>query len=226
MPLLEFWFEESDSGGVVMHAPGVAVVFRGELGLDHALCVDLQPDGPAGRVETWLAKSAVFSDPQIQEGAGRRIDNPVYQEVVPHELSAGPGEGLCALLTGSCLNHHFSAVFSLYREPEMTGCIVFDVDVADRCRGPVEKLAATYVVGGSLRGAGPKQVSAKSVEWQGEAPHHGRLELIAIPIATVELSTLSSGEPCAQIRAEIDPESHTQRLRYRWRWASNSELTR
>jgi hypothetical protein len=226
MPPLEFWFEQGDSGLVVMHGPGIAVVFGGEHGIGHALCDDSRSGMAASGREDWLVKSAVFSDQEILEGQGLRIDNPVYQEVVPHGFAGETGTGLLALLTGSCLNHHFSAVFSLYCEPEAAGCIVLDVDVADRCRGPVEKLAATYVIGAKSFGVEPKHVSAHSVEWRSEDPQHGRIALIAIPFATVDLRTSSSGEMCVQIQARIDPESHTQRLRYRWRFTSSSDVTR
>jgi hypothetical protein len=226
MPPPEFWFDLGDSGGVAMHAPGIAVVFGGEHGIGHTLCVDSGSGILGSGCQDWLVQSAVFSDKEIQEGQGRRIDNPVFQEVVPHGFSGDTGTGLVALLTGSCLNHHFSAVFSLYREPETAGCIILDVDVADRCRGPVEKLAATYVVGAKSFGAEPRHVSAQSIEWRSEDSHLGRIELVAIPFATVDLRASSSGDMHAQIQAKIDPASHTQRLRYRWRWTRSSELTR
>lgn len=226
MPLMEFSFHQGDAGTVVMRAPGIAVAFCAGRGLGHALYVDSRSGEPAGGPEDWLVRSADSSEEGIQADQGRRIENPVYQELVPHEFHAGSSPGLCALLTGSSLNHHFSAVFSLYRDAETLDCIVLDVDVADRCRGPVEKLAATYLVSGKSLGGEPRQSSPTSLQWQGEAPHSGRIELIAIPLATVDRLMSPSGDVCAQILARIDPESHTQRLRYRWRWASNSVLTR
>ena len=71
------------------------------------------------------------------------------------------------LLTGSCFNHHFSAVFSLYRDRETPECIVLDVDIADRCRGPVEKLAATYVVSGRTVCTGGSRSAADSARGKG-----------------------------------------------------------
>ena len=145
---------------------------------------------------------------------------------MPHDLGDHAGHRPSALLTGSSLNHHFSAVFSLSRDTETPDCIVLDVDVADRCRGPVEKLAATYVVSGSLLSGEPAHISTTSLEWRTEAVHPGRIELIAIPFATVDRSTSPAGDQHVQIQARIDAASHTQRLRYRWRWARSSDLTR
>jgi hypothetical protein len=225
MPL-EFWFDQVESGATVMHAPGIAVVFTPERGLTHAICIDSGPDIlPSGR-ESWLVQSAGFSDQEMEKSQGRRIENPVYQELVRHELSDETRPGLCALLTGSSFNHHFSAVFSLYRDAETPRCIVLDVDVADRCRGPVEKLAATYIITGRALGAETTRCTAGSAGWRGAAARQGLFELIADPPATVDVSTGSSADIRAEIRAGIDPEIHTQRLRYRWRWASSSELTR
>ena len=98
---------------------------------------------------------------------GRRIGNPVYQELVPHELASDPARGICALLTGSCFDHHFSAVFSLGRDRDAPESVVLEIDVADRCRGPVEKLAATYLVTGHSKDAAIETVraSASSLTW-------------------------------------------------------------
>jgi hypothetical protein len=94
MPPLEFWFEQGDSGLVVMHGPGIAVVFGGEHGIGHALCDDSRSGMAASGREDWLVKSAVFSDQEILEGQGLRIDNPVYQEVVPHGFAGETGGDL------------------------------------------------------------------------------------------------------------------------------------
>ena len=161
MPPLDFWFDHVQPGSLVLHAPGISLVFSRDRGLAHALWVDSGSAAPAIGLESWLVRSGEFTDQEIEEAQGRRknphpvprperegaiIDNPVYQEIVPHELAHERRTGVCALLTGSCFDHHFSAVFSLYRELKTPQCIVLDVDVADRCRGSIEKLAATYSV--------------------------------------------------------------------------------
>jgi hypothetical protein len=240
MQPLDFWFEHVESGDLVMHAPGIALVFSRDRGLAHALWVDSGSAAPAIGFEFWLVRSGEFADQEIEEAQGRRknphhgprraregpiIDNPVYQEIVPHELADERRAGVCALLTGSCFDHHFSAVFSLYRELKTPQCIVLDVDVADRCRGSVEKLAATYSVSERWGATDTKQDSPSSAAWRDFASNGGLLELVAIPPAII-------GEPASsvngrvQIQALIDSKTHTQRLCYRWRWTSSSGLTR
>jgi hypothetical protein len=129
-------------------------------------------------------------------------------------------------LTGSCFDHHFSAVFSLFRDPETPRWIVLDADVADRCRRQVEKLAATYFVSQRVTSVDTLHATAWSAAWQSASSRSGRLELIAAPPSTIDLSTSASLGARVQILAKIDKKTHTQRLRYCWRWASSSDLTR
>jgi hypothetical protein len=224
----EFWFEREESGPAVMYAPGVALVFRRErgLGFTHAIHFNSDAGNRAIALESAIVWSARFTDPDIDGAQGAWIDDPVYQELVLHEPSGARETGLCALLTGSCFDHHFSAVFSLFRDPETPRSIVLDVDVADRCRGQVEKLAATYFVSQSVSCRDTIHATASSAAWQSVSSRSGRLELIAAPPSTLDLSTSSSPGARVQILAEIDKKTHTQRLRYRWRWASSSDLTR
>jgi hypothetical protein len=222
----DFWFEPFESGKALMFAPPSAVLFTGESGLRHLICTDFGSDVATSEPESWHVWATDSSNQDFDPALASRIDNPVYQEIVPHELSAELGPGLCTLLTGSCFNHHFSAVFSLYRDPEALECLVLDVDIADRCRGPVEKLAASYIVSGRGGPARARRSSASSVAWDGADRSRGVLELIAQPPATIEISNSSSVDVRAQIRAKVDPQSYTQRLRYRWRWTSSSDLSR
>ncbi len=209
-----------------MMAPPSAVLFTGDSRLGHLICTDFRSDGATSARESWHLQSARGSDKEFEPTVESRIDDPVYQEIVQHELSAELGPGLCALLTGSCFNHHFSAVFSLYPDPEMPERMVLDVDVADRCRGPVEKLAATYFLSGPSPRPRASQSSERSVAWEGVDRSRVVLELLAEAPATVEISDWRFGQVRAEIRAKVDPATHTQRLRYRWRWTSSSALTR
>jgi hypothetical protein len=127
------------------------------------------------------------------------------------------------LLTGNWFQHHFSAAVSLRIDPADDRAVVFDVDVADRCRAPVEMLAATYVVqlgGGALVDAGPDRIA-----WRIEGPVEGRLELIAGSTASLTLAEAGRTATRVQVIAAIEPASFTHRLRYQWRWASARELT-
>ena len=226
MPPRNFCFEPIETGGAAMMAPPSAVLFTGESGLGHLITTDFGSDGATSGRESWHVRSAGGSNPEFEPGLPSRIDDPVYQEIVQHELSTELAPGLCALLTGSCFNHHFSAVFSLFHDPEMPERMVLDVDIADRCRGPVEKLAATYFLSGPPPLLRASQLSERSVEWEAADRSRVVLELIAETPATVEISDSRSGQVRAEIRAKVDPATHTQRLRYRWRWTSISGLTR
>jgi hypothetical protein len=226
MPPRDFWFEQIEAGVRVMHAPPSAVLFTGESGLGHLISTDFASDREASVRESWHIRSGGSSNHELAPAPASRIDDPVYQEIVKHEVSAELGRGLCALLTGSWFHHHFSAVFSLYRDREMPEWMVLDVDIADRCRGPVEKLATTYLVSGPACRARARRSSTGSVVWEGVDPSQSLVELIAEPPATIEISNSSSVDMRAEIRAKINPETHTQRLRYRWRWTSSSDRTR
>jgi hypothetical protein len=151
-----------------------------------------------------------------------RVVSPVYQESHRHESGAHPG--LCLLLTGTFFQHHFSAAVTLGIDPERPDSPVLDVDVADRCRGNVAILAATYTVrldSGALTAA-----SSQAITWDAFGPDDIRLELVAIAPSTLALAEAGRNAMRVQVLAAIDPASFTQRLRYCWRWTSNSGLTR
>jgi hypothetical protein len=226
MTQLEFRFEQAGSDTPVMRGPGVEVSFSHGNAWDHRLRFD---DGSAASVPgvaRWLVRPAMAIEDEIEPAEPSRIANPVYQAFVPHELARDRGLGLCALLTGSCFNHHFSAVLSLYPDPEMPLRVVFELDLADRCRGSIDKLAATYLVSDAAGTSRPLLTSSDRVVWQGASPGDGLLELIAMPPAIIGDPTLLSTSTRVQVQARIDASTHTQRLHYRWRWASCADLTR
>ncbi len=153
--------------------------------------------------------ASVESDPD-RDPAGS-IVSPVYQELHRHEIE---GESrLCLLLTGCFLDHHFSAAASL------TSAGVIEIDVADRCRGLVQSLAATYTV--ALDSSRLVDADSMRIVWAGGALGDYRLELEAEPPCTLALAEAGRRATRAQINAAIDPSSFTRRLRYRWRWASD-----
>jgi hypothetical protein len=219
----EFWFERALSETPVMRGPGVAIVFSRARGFSHALRVGKGASSEAIELEPKLLQAASVPDEADDQFDGRQIGNPLYQELVPHEQGRERGRGTCALLTGSCFNHHFSGVFSLGWDQDAPDRLVFDVDVADRCRGPVEKLAATYVVTGADVAIEAETATANSLIFR---VGRGLLELAAAPPAIIDAPGSSGGGIRIQIQARIDPQTHTQRLHYRWRWASCEGLTR
>jgi hypothetical protein len=219
----EFWFEQAGSETPVMRGPGVAVAFSQSRGLVHAFRIEPGPSAAATGLKLCLMQAASVPDQEHEQSGGRRIGNPLYQELVPHELAHDQSGGICALLTGSCFNHHFSAVFSLGRDQDAPGCIVFDIDVADRCRGPVEKLAATYIVCCPDLAIETTGARSSSLIWEVGG---GLLELVALPPAIIDEPTSSCEGMRIQIQARIEVHTHTQRLHYRWRWASCPDLTR
>ncbi len=226
MPNSEFWFEQPGSESPVMRGPGIEVSFSHGNAWDHRIRFDggSTASGP-GRPRL-LVRPAAENEDEIEPAEPGRIANPVYQAFVPHELAPSRGPGLCALLTGSCFDHHFSAVLSLYPDPELPARVVFEVDLADRCRGSVDMLAATYLISDPARSETLLDVRSNRVAWRGARPGDGLLELIATPPAMIGDQTPFSASSRVQVLARIDPNTHTQRLHYRWRWASCADLTR
>ena len=151
-----------------------------------------------------------------------RVISPVYQEIHRHESDVD--SRLCLLLTGTFFQHHFSAAITLGIDPDQPNSLVLDVDVADRCRAHVATLAATYTV--RLDSGALKDASPQAITWDAFGPDEHRLELLAITPGTLALAEAGRNATRVQVLASIDPGSFTHRLRYRWRWTSNSGLTR
>lgn len=142
----------------------------------------------------------------------RRVVSPVYQDMRVEPADDRRSATLFAL--GKSGPHHFSAVFSMAADP-VAGTWSLTVDLADRCRGPVESLAATYAVdrpGGSLVEAGPGGLA-----W--DLGNGTALRFAADPPGRVALA--EAGRRAAQVQADapIDPATNTHRLQYRWGWA-------
>lgn len=153
--------------------------------------------------------ATIESDPGRDDPA--RLVSPVYQDVQPH-LSGGE---IRALLTGQYTPHHFSAVVSARRDGPG---VVVEVDVADRCRAPVEVLAATYLV--QLGSSALIDADAGAITWGGEALGGGRLEFRGGSGAGVALAEAGRRASRVQALARLVPAAglHTRRLVYSWRW--------
>jgi hypothetical protein len=229
MPSPEFFYEDLASETPVLCAPGAIVSFARANGLVHSLRIRCEP-GSHRAPETASGERFVTVSPEsgreIDPADPARVVNPVYQELVKHELPRDHGPGLCLLLTGSAFQHHFSAVFSLYREGLSPGLIVLDVDLADRTRAPIQLLAATYAVHHATGRPGLVDASPTAVAWRGGPLGEGTLELLAEPPARLGRPEARPSSTSVRIEARVDPKTFTQRLHYRWRWTSCAALTR
>jgi hypothetical protein len=162
---------------------------------------------------------AVESDTECDSSS--RVVSPVYQEVHRHKLT---GDGRrCLLATGRTFEHHFSAAVSLGCDLNASGSTSVDFDVADRCRTPVESLAATYLVrldGGALVGADQTRIA-----WDVSGENPGRLELLVDLPATLALAEAGRQAARVQVLAAVQLGGFTHRFRYRWSWTTVSDTT-
>jgi hypothetical protein len=211
-PSAAFYWDETEDGAD-MCGPGLRIAFaRMGARWTHALVLPGEDGLEVAR--------AVESDTDRDHPG--RVVSPVYQDIQRHE--GAHGQGLCLLLTGTFRKHHFSAAIHLGIDPDQPAALMVDVDVADRCRSPVENLAATYTVmldSGKLAGAAPEAIT-----WDNVGPGAGRLELVAAAPSLLVLAEAGRSATRLQVLAAIQPGSFTHRLHYRWRWTSSSGLTR
>jgi hypothetical protein len=138
-----------------------------------------------------------------------RVVSPTYQEVQPHIDDSG----FHMLMTGLSFPHHFSAVVTARGDGAST---VVEVDIADRCRAPIEVLAATYLV--PLVSSNLVDASAERIVWGGDALGGGRLEFTAPGGADVVLAEAGRRASRVQALARLSPTTCTHRLFYAWRW--------
>jgi hypothetical protein len=96
---------------------------------------------------------------------------------------------------------------------------VIEIDVADRCRGALESLAATYLV--PLDGGAVVEASPARIAWSPLGPGRGGLELLALATSRLALTEAGPRATIVQAVATIEPGTFTHRLRYRWTWTSS-----
>lgn len=135
-----------------------------------------------------------------------RVVSPAYQQLEFQERDAG----LQALLVGQSGPHHFSAVFTV---EESRGVSNISVDIADRCRSPVESLTCTYwvdVVSGDLLAADPSLI-----QWRLGS---GQLDFLATQPGSAQLSEAGRRATRVQANASLVRGSNTHRCLYQWRW--------
>jgi hypothetical protein len=180
-----------------IRAPGLVVEFR-RLGDRWTHDVAVGPREAPAVVAVAVEADAGRDDPA-------RVVSPTYQEL---DFERGT-DRVGALLVGQAGPHHFSAAFAVWEDPGQVGVAV---DVADRCRWPIDSLACTYridVCAAALLSADPGAIA-----W--DLPG-GRLTFEAMTPARVTLAEAGL-RTLVQAEARIDRNSHTQRCLYRWRW--------
>jgi len=169
-----------------------------------------------GEARPLVVARTIEGDPDRDDPA--RVVSPTYQQL---EFQ-GDGATRQALLVGQSGPHHFSAVFAVEEVPRddrpgASRVIIIRVDVADRCRTPVEALACTYLVDAvsdDLVDAGPSLIA-----WD-LGPD--RLTFAATEPARVALA--EGGRRATQVQALAGPApgSSTRRCLYSWRWSPDS----
>jgi hypothetical protein len=200
-------FEEGQDERAIV-APHLRVVFR-RAGNRWTHTVDIRGPGPWSTLAEAVEWDPTRADPT-------RVVSPVFQEVHFQR----DGEDALALLVGQSGSHHFSASFRVLQDldgAEYPRSRV-EVDVADRCRSGLTALASTYRVDGAVAGLllGPGNAS---YVWEPNCAgsYDACLRMlpgVAIP-ARIALTEGHRGWQ-AQVEAEIDPTSKTQRFRYEW----------
>jgi hypothetical protein len=162
----------------------------------------------AGALRSFMPIAATLEcDPLRHDPA--RVVSPVYQDLQSHPVA----QGECVLLTGQSTPHHFSAVVTARCDGPSA---LIELDVADRCRAPIEVLAATYVL--PLGSSALLDAAAGQIVWGGAALGQGRLELAVGSAGEVALAEAGRQATRVQALARLDPTTHTQRLVYSWRW--------
>ena len=115
------------------------------------------PDGLAAVAD------AVEGTRARRPGAGRQPGLPGGRS--PHVADGASG----ALLIGQSGPHHFSAVVTVRRDGATASSI--EVDVADRCRAPVEVLASTYSVAARFERPDRRRPGSRSSgSWRAPGP--------------------------------------------------------
>lgn len=158
------------------------------------------------------------------DDAPANIASPVYQELHHHSAPGSGARSVQLLLTGKHFHHYFSAVLTVADDPDEPGVVVVDFDVADRRRGAVANLAATYLV--RLDSSDLKTADEESIQWTGGRLGDGLLTFRCGRGATVALAEAGFHSTRVQALARLEADSFTHQLRHQWRWATAAGRTR
>ena len=197
MPHPGFQFEEAEDRRVLV-VSGLRLIFsKAGARWSHALAIGDGREPVAASFE---------GDPH--RDSPTRVVSPAYQEIQPHDVEGGARW----LLTGQSSPHHFSAVVTVRA---IEDAIAIEFDVADRCRAPIEALAATYQL--PLGPGALIDASSERIVWQANA--WGKLEFSAGPGTSFALAEAGRQATRVQALARLVPTAFTHRLIYHWRWS-------
>ncbi len=208
MPSNDFQFSMVPEGYAIS-APGMTLTFvRAGVRWTHSLTVTCP------LVCREAIARAVEGDPMRDDPA--RVVSPVYQDIQEHPVQGG----VCVLLTGQATPHHFSAVVTARRDGPSH---LIEVDIADRCRAPIDVLAATYLV--QLGSNELIDADAERIAWGGGTLGQSRLEFSTRGVDDVALAEAGRATRVHALARPV-PSTHTQRLFYCWRWTPAGESSR
>ena len=221
MPDSSFTCEEETHERRVIQGAGVRLTFarQSDCWTHHLSFAGRSPE-PARKTLPDLI-SAVETD--LDRDDPSRVVSPVYQEFHHHELAGDPASGLCVLLTGHLFQHHFSAAVRVFLDPDDPSSGILEIDIADRCRSPVQSLAATYLV--RLGSGALADANSETIVWRGspEMEPGFELDFHCDPPSTLGLAEAGRIATRVQAVAALTPGAFTHRLRYCWRWRSPCE---
>jgi len=214
------WKCEETEDRVEVHGPDwrISVRRRGDRWLHGLSFGDFDPE----EVERWPLLSTVESNREGDDPA--RLVSPVYQELHRHSAPGSDPRSVQLLLTGKHFHHYLSAVLTVAPDPDDPGVVVIDFDVADRCRGEVSSLAATYLV--RLDSSALQTADSESILWTGGPLGDG---LLTFQVGSGTIPALAeAGRHSTRVQAfsQLEADSFTHHLRYQWRWATASGRTR
>ncbi len=162
----------------------------------------------SGDDSTALLARTIEGDPDRDDPT--RVVSPAYQQL---EFQAD-GPRWLALLVGQSGPHHFSAVFAVEARPDSS---LVTIDVADRCRKPVEALACTYQVEAPVEDLA--DADPRSMSWETEG---GRLTFAAEAPAQVGTAEAGRRGTTAQVLAGLMADGPTRRCLYSWSWTRST----
>jgi len=214
------WKCEETDDRVEIHGPDwrISVRRRGDRWLHGLSFGDFDPE----ELERWPLISSVESDRHGDDPT--RVASPVYQELHRHSAPDSDARGVQLLLTGKHFHHYFSAVLTVAPDPDDPGAVVADFDIADRCRGEVSSLAATYLI--RLDSSALQTADSESIVWTGGPLGAGSLAFRVGSGASPALAEAGRHSTRVQAIAGLEAGSFTHQLRYQWRWATASGRTR
>lgn len=214
------WKCDETDDRVEIHGPDwrISLRRRGDRWLHGLSFGDFDPV----EIERWPLISSVESDRDAKDPT--RVASPVHQELQRHNAPGSDERRVRFLLTGKHFDHDFSAVLTVGPDPEDAGVIVADFDVADRCQGEINSLAATYLV--RLDSGALQTADSESIVWSGGPLGGGSLTFRVASGASLALAEAGRHSSRVQALARLEAGSFTHQLRYQWRWATASGRTR